>query len=54
MWEDIFKQNRENLLDAIDVFQRELDTFKKEIKNSEWQEVRNKMLNANQLEDIFS
>jgi prephenate dehydrogenase len=34
MWEDIFKQNRENLLDAIDVFQRELDTFKKEIKNS--------------------
>jgi prephenate dehydrogenase len=54
MWEDIFKQNRENLLDAIDVFQRELDTFKKEIKNSEWQEVRNKMLNANKLEDIFS
>ncbi len=54
MWEDIFKQNRENLLDAIDVFQRELDTFKKEIKNSEWQEVRNKMLNANQLEEIFS
>ena len=54
MWEDIFKQNRENLLDAIDVFQRELDTFKKEIKNSEWQEVRKKMLNANRLEEIFS
>jgi prephenate dehydrogenase len=54
MWEDIFKQNRENLLDAIDVFPRELDTFKKEIKNSEWQEVRKKMLNANRLEEIFS
>jgi prephenate dehydrogenase len=32
MWGDIFKQNRENLLQAIDMFQGELDAAKKMIK----------------------
>ncbi len=54
MWEDIFKQNKANLLDAIETFQKELEHFKKEIKNDEWQEVRKKMLNGNKLDQIFS
>lgn len=54
MWEDIFKQNKENLLDAIETFQNELEHFKKEIKNDEWQEVREKMLKGNKLDEIFS
>lgn len=54
MWEDIFKQNKTNLLDAIETFQNELEHFKKEIKNDEWQEVRKKMLKGNKLDEIFS
>jgi prephenate dehydrogenase len=54
MWEDIFKQNKTNLLDAIETFQNELEHFKKEIKNDEWQEVRKKMLMGNKLDQIFS
>lgn len=54
MWEDIFKQNKSNLLDAIETFQTELEQFKKEIKNDEWDKVSEKMHRGNELEDIFS
>ena len=54
MWEDIFKQNKENLLDAIETFQSELEQFKKEIKNDDWEKVSAKMHRGNELEDIFS
>ena len=54
MWEDIFKQNQSNLLDAIEVFQTELEQFKKEIKNGDWEKVSEKMHKGNELEDIFS
>jgi len=54
MWEDIFKQNKGNLLDAIEVFQKELDHFKKEIKSEKWEEVRAKMVDGNRLDEIFS
>lgn len=54
MWEDIFKQNKENLLDAIEVFQAELEQFKKEIKKDDWEKVSEKMHRGNELEDIFS
>ncbi len=54
MWEDIFKQNKGNLLDAIETFQTELEQFKKEIKNDEWEKVSEKMHRGNELEDIFS
>ncbi len=54
MWEDIFKQNKENLLDAIETFQTELEQFKKEIKNDEWEKVSEKMYRGNELEEIFS
>lgn len=54
MWEDIFKQNKGNLLDAIETFQTELEQFKKEIKNDDWEKVSEKMHRGNELEDIFS
>ena len=54
MWEDIFKQNKGNLIDAIETFQTELEQFKKEIKSDDWEKVREKMHRGNELEDIFS
>lgn len=54
MWEDIFKQNKGNLLDAIEVFQTELEQFKKEIKSDDWEKVSDKMRRGNKLGEIFS
>ena len=54
MWEDIFKQNKGNLIDAIETFQTELEQFKKELKSDDWEKVREKMHRGNELEDIFS
>ena len=54
MWEDIFRQNKGNLIDAIEIFQTELEQFKKEIKNDEWDKVSEKMHKGNSLEEIFS
>ena len=53
MWEDIFRQNRTNLLDAIDIFEKELGHLKKAIKSDEWNEVHHRMKDANKLHDIF-
>jgi prephenate dehydrogenase len=53
MWEDIFRQNKHNLIEAIELFESELENLKKAIKNEEWPAVRNKMENANKLHDIL-
>ena len=39
MWSDIFKQNRENLLDSLEVFEKELFLCKEMIKNKKWDEL---------------
>ncbi|MCD6211819.1 MAG: prephenate dehydrogenase, partial [Sulfurovum sp.] len=37
MWEDIFRQNKSNLLEAIDSFQAELEKCQKMVENEEWE-----------------
>lgn len=53
MWEDVFRQNKENLLEAIELFETELHSLKEDIMNDEWQKVHQKMANANKLHDIL-
>ncbi|HIP14960.1 MAG TPA: prephenate dehydrogenase [Sulfurimonas autotrophica] len=53
MWEDIFRQNRDNLLEAINLFEVELTNLKKNIENEEWDKVHKEMANANKLHDIL-
>ncbi|NPA51040.1 MAG: prephenate dehydrogenase [Epsilonproteobacteria bacterium] len=53
MWIDIFKQNKENLLEAIEAFDKELQNYKESIKNEKWDEVRDLILKANRLHDIL-
>ncbi|MDX1295858.1 MAG: prephenate dehydrogenase [Sulfurimonadaceae bacterium] len=53
MWEDIFRQNKENVLKAVDLFETELQHLKQAIKNDEWDEVNQRMKDANKLHDIF-
>ncbi|MEN8303902.1 MAG: prephenate dehydrogenase [Campylobacterota bacterium] len=53
MWEDIFKQNKSNLLEAIDLFEKELSNIKKNIQNDEWSEVHKDISDGNKLHDIL-
>ena len=53
MWEDIFRQNKSNLLEAIDSFQAELKKCQKMVENEEWETLNNWMEEANTLHDIL-
>ena len=53
MWLDVFKQNKDNLLDAVDSINSELAKFQELVENENWEELRNWILNANKLHDIL-
>ena len=53
MWEDIFRQNKGNLLEAINAFQSELKKCQKMVENEEWENLNQWMKDANTLHDIL-
>ncbi len=53
MWEDIFRQNKTNLLESITIFQDELAHLKLAIESDDWDKVHQEMLDANKLHDIL-
>jgi prephenate dehydrogenase len=53
MWEDVFKQNKNNLLEAINLFEDELSLLKKNIEDENWDEVNKTMSDGNRLHDIL-
>ncbi len=53
MWEDVFRQNRTNLLEAINAFQSELTKCQKMIENEEWDTLSSWMMEANTLHNIL-
>jgi prephenate dehydrogenase len=53
MWEDIFRQNRDNLLDSLEAFNKELNYCKEMIENQEWKALHSWMEEANRLHDIL-
>jgi prephenate dehydrogenase len=55
MWEDIFRQNKSNVLEAINSFQSELKKCRcrKMVENEEWETLNSWMKDANTLHDIL-
>ena len=53
MWEDIFRQNKGNLLEAIELFEDELSKLKQNIINDEWNDVHHNIEAGKKLHDIF-
>jgi len=53
MWEDIFRQNKSNVLEAIHAFQSELKKCQKMVENEEWETLNGWMREANTLHDIL-
>ncbi len=46
MWRDIFFNNKENMINAINIFIKNLNSFKKNIKNLEDNDLRKKLINS--------
>lgn len=53
MWEDIFRQNKANVLEAIHTLQAELKKCEKMVDNEEWVTLNTWMKDANSLHDIL-
>ena len=53
MWEDIFRQNKTNLIEAIEAFETELKQCRKMVENEEWDTLNQWMTKANTLHDIL-
>ncbi len=53
MWSDIFLQNRENLIEAIESFQKELKQAKELVKNADEKALKEWMKSANELHKIL-
>lgn len=53
MWEDIFRQNKQNLLTSMNAFNKEMQLCQKMIENDEWDKLHQWMVEANKLHDIL-
>jgi len=53
MWEDIFRQNRDNLLESIKIFNKEMQLCQELIEKEEWEKLHLWMADANKLHDIL-
>ena len=53
MWEDIFRQNKENLLQSIELFNKELVLCQQLIEKEQWDELYNWIAEANKLHNIL-
>ena len=53
MWEDIFRQNRTNLLEAIELFEDELTKLKQNIVDEDWDSVNKRLESGTKLYDVL-
>jgi prephenate dehydrogenase len=53
MWCDIFRQNRENLLDALNIYESKLAMLKEMLHNEDYDAIHKYMAKANTLHDIL-
>ena len=53
MWSDVFRQNRKNLLDSIDIFEKQMSYVKKLVEDEDYDKLKIWMRNANTLHDIL-
>ncbi len=53
MWEDIFRQNKENLLASMKAFNAEMQLCQNMVENDDWEALHQWMAEANKLHDIL-
>jgi len=53
MWSDIFKQNRENLLQSLDIYEKHMKDMRKMLEEEDYESISAWMDKANSLHDIL-
>lgn len=53
MWTDIFRQNRINLLESIELFEKQMQKVKLMVQNEEYEELKKWMQKANSLHEVL-
>lgn len=53
MWESVFRQNKDNVLNSLREFKKELELFENMLQNDEYETIIKWMKNANKLKDIL-
>ncbi|MEA2019596.1 MAG: prephenate dehydrogenase [Campylobacterota bacterium] len=53
MWTDIFRQNRDNLLESMDIYESEMKKLRDMLKNENYDDINDWMEKANTLHDIL-
>lgn len=53
MWCDIFRQNRQNLLDSLNIYESKLALLKEMLHNEDYENIHRFMAKANTLHDIL-
>lgn len=53
MWCDIFRQNRQNLLDSLNIYESKLSQLKEMLQNEDYDSIHKFMAKANTLHDIL-
>ena len=53
MWTDIFRQNRENLLESLDIFESQLKSIRTMVEEEDYENMHEWMGKANTLHDIL-
>ncbi|MGI0440244.1 prephenate dehydrogenase [Helicobacter himalayensis] len=53
MWNDIFKQNKQNTLRALECFESELKSAMDMLQNEDWEGLESFMVRANRLQDFL-
>ena len=53
MWTDICRQNRGNILESLEIFEKQMSDIKQMLENEDYEKIRKWMLKANSLHDIL-
>ncbi|HIP12549.1 MAG TPA: prephenate dehydrogenase [Arcobacter sp.] len=53
MWTDIFRQNKDNMLESIDLYEKQITLIKNMIKDEKYDDMKKWMAKANTLHDIL-
>lgn len=53
MWTDIFRQNRENLIESMDIYMKHFLEMKKYLEEEDYENIIKKMEHANELHEIL-
>jgi prephenate dehydrogenase len=53
MWTDIFRQNRENLLKSITIYEKQMGQVKQMLEDEDYESIHKWMEKANTLHDIL-